>query len=72
MNDIRNVSVHENFARLQAGNDIGGYPAIGTADPQELESLESRQPVKVVRVCRDAFRRPFDVRLTRPFAIFRT
>src|ERR1700694_5652013 len=33
MDDVRNVSVHEDLAWLQARDDIRGYATIGTADP---------------------------------------
>ena len=30
---VGNVAVNEDFARLGAGNLVGGYPAIAAADP---------------------------------------
>jgi hypothetical protein len=39
IDDVRHVSMHEDFARLQASNNVGGYSTIGTSDPQEVRSL---------------------------------
>jgi hypothetical protein len=61
INDIRNVSVHENLARLQARDDIRGYATVRTADPQELGGLQSRQSGEVVGVCSDALLRPSEI-----------
>jgi hypothetical protein len=36
INDIRNISVHEDFAWLQGGDDVRRHATIGTADPQVL------------------------------------
>jgi hypothetical protein len=41
IDDIRDVSMHEDLARLQASNCIRGHPTVRTTDPQELGSLQA-------------------------------
>jgi len=47
---VRDVTMHEDFAGLQTCDDIGRHSAIGTANPEELWSLQSNQALEEVRV----------------------
>jgi hypothetical protein len=39
IDQVCNVPVNKDLARLQAGDDVGRHPAIGTANPKELGRL---------------------------------
>jgi hypothetical protein len=53
--DIGDVAVHEDLPRRQADDLVGGYPAVGAADPQIARRLllrETREKVRVVALDR--------------------
>ena len=39
IDEVGNVAMHEDLARLQARNDISRHAAVGTADPKEFGRL---------------------------------
>ena len=43
---VRYVTMHEQFARLQAGESLSGNAAVRTANPQEARFLRLRQFLK--------------------------
>jgi hypothetical protein len=47
-NQVGDVSVHEHFARVGAGNFIRRYPTIGAANPQEFGFLVGRQRCEII------------------------
>jgi hypothetical protein len=61
MNKVGDVAMDENFPRLQTRYNVGGYTAIGAADPQVFRSLHGRQPPEIIRVFPLSFRSPLPV-----------
>jgi len=49
MHDVGDVAVDENFAGIQAGDDIGRHPRIGAAKPQILRLLPTEQAREIAR-----------------------
>lgn len=48
MDKIGDVTMHENFARLQAGDHISWYATIRTADPEIFRALQVRKTFKII------------------------
>ena len=46
---IGHVAVHKDLARIQSGDLVGRYPAVGTANPQVLGRLLLRQQAEKTR-----------------------
>jgi len=61
VHDIADVAVNENLAGQQIHNFVSGNPAIGTADPQVLRILLTRQALEKFRVARLHSLRPLAV-----------
>ena len=48
--DVGDIAVHEQFARLKPHNFVGGNTAVGAADPQILRGLKRTQAFKIIRI----------------------
>src|SRR5262245_3330056 len=56
--EIGDVPVHEELARTQANDLVGGNAAVGAADPQVFRRLQAFEPRKEVGIGRDHALRP--------------
>jgi hypothetical protein len=58
---VGDVAVHEQLARLQPHDLVGGHPRVRAPDPQVLRGVDVHQPLEVPRVLLDAVLRPHAV-----------
>src|SRR5690606_21970507 len=56
--NIGDVAMHEDFARIEAGDLVGRYAAVGAADPEVFRVLLIGETTEITRVFGDALFRP--------------
>lgn len=50
MNDVGDVAMDKDLARIEARDHVGRHPAVRTSDPEELRCLKGGKAGKFIRI----------------------